>query len=133
MLTAQQIFDTVLTRLREQGQPSIKINGTDIPSCLYRGPNGLKCAVGWLIPDNAYHSKFEIGVGGDSGVVTLSEGDDFAAALSAGGVDVHEHLDLLSGLQMVHDDWKGRDGVFEAGMKQVAQSFNLTYTEVSRG
>lgn len=27
--------------------------------CLYRGPNGMKCAVGCLIPDDAYDEKIE--------------------------------------------------------------------------
>lgn len=27
--------------------------------CMYRGPNGTKCAIGCFIPDDAYNSAFE--------------------------------------------------------------------------
>jgi hypothetical protein len=28
-------------------------------NCLYRGPEGKRCVVGWLIPDNEYQKTFE--------------------------------------------------------------------------
>lgn len=46
--TNQEIFDTCLTHLRAQGRRSIDpISGF----CVYRGPDGLKCAIGALIPN----------------------------------------------------------------------------------
>jgi len=47
MRTRQEEFDIVVKHLETQKQRSSKGNG-----CLYRGPNGTKCAVGILIPDN---------------------------------------------------------------------------------
>jgi hypothetical protein len=51
----QEILDFVLTHLREQQVPSVTTDG----KCMYRGPNGTKCAVGCLIPDSSYHLMIE--------------------------------------------------------------------------
>jgi hypothetical protein len=45
----QETFEKVSRHLFEQGRPSVE-SGT----CLYRGPNGTKCAIGCLIPDELY-------------------------------------------------------------------------------
>ena len=52
----QQIFNKVATHLLKQNKRSID-KGTDV--CLYRGPNGTKCAVGVLIPDSLYLKTME--------------------------------------------------------------------------
>ena len=39
----------------DQGEVSANSNGT----CLYRGPRGLKCAIGHLIPDESYDISLE--------------------------------------------------------------------------
>jgi hypothetical protein len=56
MKTRQEIFDIVSRHLLSQGIKSIDMSGT----CLYRGPNGLKCAVGCLIPDDLYRQQLEM-------------------------------------------------------------------------
>lgn len=53
----REIFDKVKAHLLEQNERSSRIN--DMDTCLYRGPNGLKCAVGVLIPDDLYHPDME--------------------------------------------------------------------------
>ena len=53
-MTKQTIFNKVVRHLRQQGQKSSDQNG-----CLYRGPNGTKCAIGCLIPDKKYNSNME--------------------------------------------------------------------------
>jgi len=53
--TKQEVFDTVVSALIKQGHPSIDTSG----GCLYRGPDGLKCAIGHLIPDNVYTPDME--------------------------------------------------------------------------
>ena len=50
----QDIFDTVAKHLFTQGQQSI-VNGI----CQYRDENDHSCAVGCLIPDSIYETKFE--------------------------------------------------------------------------
>lgn len=52
-MNKQEIFDKVYTELSKQGVPSVDPYG----NCLYRGPNGTKCAVGHLIPDELYDEE----------------------------------------------------------------------------
>ena len=51
----QKTFDTMVDHLYKQGGPAIN----DIGGCLYRGPNGSKCAIGCLIPDEEYKDSME--------------------------------------------------------------------------
>lgn len=41
--TRQQYFDFVCTKLLEQGKPCVDEDG----SCVYNGPNGMHCGIGW--------------------------------------------------------------------------------------
>lgn len=64
----QQIFDTVATHLLKQGKPALSAEGY----CRYRTDDGLKCAVGVLIPDDKYDPKIEgypVGDAGDVGAM----------------------------------------------------------------
>ena len=85
----QEIFNEVYTKLVKQGQPSSE-NGL----CRYRGPEGARCAVGWLIPDEDYHESFEcLGVG------TLLEELESSRLKSF----LENHRELLMDLQQAHD------------------------------
>ena len=50
----QSAYDHVCACLAIQGRRSTSDN-----TCLYRGPNGLRCAVGHCIPDDEYLSSFD--------------------------------------------------------------------------
>lgn len=54
-ISMQQAFEMTVTGLYAQGSVSIGETGT----CVYRNPIGLKCGIGFLIPDSVYHSGFE--------------------------------------------------------------------------
>lgn len=58
-MNAQEIFDTVVTHLRAQGCKSKGPIKGQVTACAYRGDNGLKCAVGILIPDEDYKAEWE--------------------------------------------------------------------------
>jgi len=47
-MTPQEMFDTAYLKIIQQGQKSMGSNDT----CKYRGPRGLKCAIGHMIPDD---------------------------------------------------------------------------------
>jgi len=47
---AQELFDYIVEAIVKQGRPSVGDNDR----CLYRGPDGLKCAAGHVIPDSMY-------------------------------------------------------------------------------
>lgn len=51
----QVVFDIVAEHLLKQNERS----ENEDHICLYRGPRGLKCAVGCLIPDDKYNSIME--------------------------------------------------------------------------
>ena len=55
MPTLQETFDIVASHLLRQGRRSVDSEGR----CLYRGPNGLKCGAGCLIPDELYDPDIE--------------------------------------------------------------------------
>lgn len=54
--TLQEIFDKIASHLIKQNQRSYC---DKMSNCVYRGPNGLKCAAGILIPDEEYKPEFE--------------------------------------------------------------------------
>ena len=53
--TRQTAFDAVKKHLLTQMEKS---KSSD--SCLYRGPGGLKCAIGALIPDDVYKPEMDV-------------------------------------------------------------------------
>lgn len=86
--TAQEIFDTVTNHLMTQGKPAKEGH-----TCLYRSPDGLKCAVGCLIEDSEYNSDME-----GTSVAGLIQDNRLPERLK-------DHSQLLADLQLVHDDW----------------------------
>lgn len=113
-MTAQEIFDKVLFSLRKQGKASTKYG-----RCMYRGPDGLKCAVGHLIEDADYRPAWE--------------GRSVHDLLVTGAAP--EHLygngELLSRLQHAHDSYLADQGLAarETRMKEIAGNFSLVYKE----
>lgn len=85
-MTKQEVFDIVAEHLLTQNERAYDQH----LGCMYRSPQGLKCAVGVLIPDEQYDPKMECG-----GIYTLNR--NFPQL----GFKVHE--DLLKHLQEVHD------------------------------
>ena len=118
MMTKQEIFDTVVTHLRKQAVRSMRG-----PDCVYRSPDGLKCAVGCLIPDSEYKSNWE-------GYTVLSiseapENKDFQSYLkSKVGLD---NMKLLQALQRAHDNESFAPGhTWEDRFERIAEDFELT-------
>lgn len=62
-LTDQEIFDQVATHLILQWEKSeayqLNCDGEDELMCSYRGKNGLRCALGFLIQDSVYDQRME--------------------------------------------------------------------------
>ncbi|WKV20533.1 hypothetical protein 16Q_140 [Pseudomonas phage 16Q] len=85
--TEQEVFDQVVSHMLTQGERS---EGDD--GCVYRGPNGLKCAAGCLISDEEYNSDMDNNPEGTSW-------QDLAARDEVPS----KHLALISRLQGIHD------------------------------
>lgn len=133
-MTEQEIFDTVLTHLREQGEAATSAGD----SCRYRGANGTACAVGCLIPDELYDPLIEgLGVGRIIEAVVPDYRQDqtqellpvFARIKNHIGA---EHLPLLNELQEAHDMDLYISGLdaWEEEMHRIARDFDLKYTPV---
>lgn len=108
--TRQQIFDTAYRGLASQGFRKSAAKGR----CLYRGPNGRKCAIGWCIPDDV---KF------DEATYTLNK------ALDDAGISQDDDW-FCCELQTVHDSARSPDDM-KGSLADFADEYDLTIPEVS--
>lgn len=117
-MSIKKLLDFVEQKLLEQGRPSINDDG----SCLYRHSDGLKCGIGFLIPDALYCPSME-------GIT--------AAAINS---KVHEHIRaeysfpaefnlsrLLDDVQDVHDNHSGSP-TFNKDLKLTFEQLNKLYS-----
>lgn len=54
----KSVFPLILSVVA-QGGKSMSIHTKGYKRCSYRGENGMRCAVGWAIPDSEYNQTFE--------------------------------------------------------------------------
>jgi len=93
-LDRQDVFDIVAWHLLRQGTRATAFDGV---KCLYRAPDGKRCAIGWLIPDEVYSKALEfLGVRDLAERLIESEHAAFARFL-------YRHMPLLRSLQEMHD------------------------------
>lgn len=85
MFSKQETFDRVATHLLTQNERAV-----DGSRCLYRMRN-LKCAAGYLIPDDEYSQEYE-----RASVASLCNRHGWSSFF---GHDIH----LVSSLQAIHD------------------------------
>lgn len=110
MSLKQELFDRISKHLLNQNERSIEhISGV----CRYRGDNGLKCAVGAIIPDEKYSGHIE-------GVIVYSEYIISCLPVRYRG---KSSIDFLAKLQKLHDQlpvdlWKQR-------LEEIAKDENL--------
>lgn len=80
---------------------------------MYRGSEGLKCAVGHLIPDDLYTPEMEAFSADVNPVKSVLEG-------------LGVYIKLANQLQIIHDIF--RVGQWEEGWRNLAEETGLTYT-----
>lgn len=102
-MTKQVIFDKVTDHLLTQKAVSADQYG----DCFYRGPNGLKCAIGALIPDSSYDKTME------GNVDRLCQPHKVEQYNLDPEIFNLRNVDFLSDLQSIHDtylpeEWKYR-------------------------
>lgn len=117
----QEIFDVVYRGLAGQGfkRSMATLPGTLYPGCSYRGNDGLKCAIGQLIPDDKYDPSFELGNNVVEGNPNIRE---------AAGIPDHL-VSYASSLQQIHDSKETPIGM-KYGLHSFAKAHNLTVPEV---
>lgn len=114
----QQMFDTIIEKMVEQRVPSVNKDGY----CVYRGPNGTKCAVGHLITDDEYSEEME-----------SAKASDVAKHIER----FYDHRFFLQELQHCHDkavdDANDLDveflPIFISKMRRAAYTYELTFPE----
>lgn len=87
-LNNQTLFDTVARHLLKQGKRSGETQEDGSFACMYRAPDGCKCAAGAILPDDKYDPAME--------GCNVYSNQEFWNSLV-------EELHLLSHLQSVHD------------------------------
>lgn len=92
-MTRQETFDKVAQHLLRQNARAMG-PGAIGPQCVYRAPDGKKCAVGCLIPDDKYNPSME-------GRSLVMHGPLQAIV---GCENARDMLRLLDALQGCHDD-----------------------------
>jgi hypothetical protein len=131
-MSLQEIFDFAVNHLRTQGVPSVAPDGAR--QCLYRGPDGTKCAFGAFISDDEYLPHME-----GKTVFVLARNSYLPATAS------DEQLSLLYSLQLAHDETQAVLDVdgdlipgtylerLEASLRDVAKKHNLVYAAPEGG
>ncbi len=104
MKTKQEIFDTVVTKLLEQGKACYSLDF----DCVYRDGKGNKCAVGHLIRDDMYDADIEgltVGCLRREPATRSHHVSMFRRILIGSGIDVddEETVKLVELLQFAHD------------------------------
>lgn len=111
-MDSQEAFNRCAEHLLNQGVKALDTNA----DCVYRSPDGLKCAVGAIIPDDKYHPDME-----NVGVPFINQRFDLGWS--------DKLCDLLDSLQSVHDDSPPERWV--EGLVEVATIYNLDASVVN--
>lgn len=92
--TRQELFNNAYIGIASQGwERAYREYGEDgvgFVGCMYRAPDGKKCAIGWNIPDDKYYEDME----GNTATGSIR----VAAGIS------QEDAEFADELQMVHDN-----------------------------
>lgn len=110
MVTKQEHFDKVANHLLTQNKKALDKTG----KCVYRAPDGTKCAIGCLIPDELYSPKLE------SRLVFQDIFDPIFGHLT------YEERNMLDDLQHVHD--KSNVENWKEDLRNLANRWNLEWT-----
>lgn len=120
---AQEMFNVVVEHLRKQNAKSEREADHKYcvsSICCYRSPDGKKCAIGCLIPDEEHDPKMDENAGSDIDQLIKSW-------LSVPLREKFErHVALLSELQYEHDTYRVEE--WEARLAMVASRFELVFT-----
>ena len=112
----QEFFDKTMEHLRKQG---VQSRG-EASCCLYRGPEGTRCAIGFHIPDEMYKWGMEGKCVGNL-LGHYPELRHLFKGVTPG---------LLSEMQTLHDEWLERSVKhMEGRAKAIALEYALTYKD----
>lgn len=112
-MTDQELYDRVKSHLLTQQARAETMPGG---ACRYRAPDGRRCAIGCLISDDQYQSKFE-------GHAVSGAKECCKQLRRAAGIS-EQQLDMAESLQGIHDYtavplWEGK-------LRDLAVRYGLT-------
>ena len=133
-LSNQEILNRVTVHLYRQGKQAKKPMEDGGNFCLYRAPDGSKCAVGCLIPDELYDPSFE----NNSADFFFYSEPEVGTAMN---INIHDKMSLrlLNRLQSIHDNsqnWQNfnnssydefKSSWFGYKIAGIVEEFNLTF------
>lgn len=114
--TNQTAFTAAAKGMLSQMEKSVSEEGSD--ACMYRGCGGLKCGVGFLLPDElAVRADKEFDNGVEVVVKTIPEVADLFSEVD---------INLLVSIQGVHDGYDSHI-YWEECLKKLAEDFDLEW------
>jgi hypothetical protein len=117
MKTRQEIFNAAYIGLHGQGWKKSTDGAESSPACMYRGKNGLKCAIGHCIADEDYVPHLE-------GRFVRSEGVLCAAKIALGD-------QLFAGEMQRQHDLASSAAEMKTRFEAFAKQHNLTIPQVT--
>ena len=129
MLNRQEVFNTVYTKLREQGKRSIVRLKNMPPHCMYRGEGGTRRAIGHLIPDELYSEELE-GQAIKTSYHTTKKVSIKEVLNKVFGELTELDIHFLSELQYAHDAWKDATlCTLNENFRRVTKEFSLEFND----
>lgn len=124
MLTKQEMFDIFVPAIIKQGRKSMR--NTVSTWCAYRSHDGLKCAVGMLIPDELYTPEWE-----RKSLSSIVEELFFSGPDSGDWAEADTIIGFLEQAQQCHDLAADCEFVSDyiRRSKELARRHNLTWDD----
>lgn len=125
-MNRQEIFDRITEHLLKQNRKAVSVDKYGYSSCRYKTPDGLKCAIGCLIPDGhdaEYSTK--------SAVNMLHEYKDLAESIGLtfdNSEDSNDNRIFLGKLQSIHDSFEPYE--WKECLSILAGSYGLIFNGV---
>lgn len=118
-MNKQEIFNRIAVHLLSQKDRSVD-DSVDDYQCVYRGPGGIKCAIGCLITDDAYTDKLENN--------NIYDYKVQSALIKSGVIDRADAsvIDFLARMQEIHDDTDVVD--WKRALIALAKKFKLDFS-----
>lgn len=119
-MNMQEAFFKAASGMLRQGRKSEMPMPGDL-QCAYRGDGGAKCAIGHLMSDEYYRTKFD-----DLAYTLANDGsEEVCDALEASGISFAEPrmLSMLLALQEVHDCYEVQN--WPVALRELAATFGL--------
>ena len=123
-MNKQEMFNLIFCQALKQGERSLR-NLQDDPlqgnsdSCAYRGLNGKRCFIGFIIPDELYSPAYE-----KHSVCELFEmSGELSDLLTPSDMSTYDAVNFLSQLQGIHDSTSPE--IWEENLEKLAAQHDL--------